>query len=120
MPFGWYRDISDRDVAAIVAYLRSIEPVRNVVQRSDYRVPLPPSWGPPVDSVPEVSRSDQLAYGTYLANALGHCTECHTPMVDGRHDFSRIGLGGRIFSNIFGLGYTASRLAESLRRGGRV
>ena len=106
MPFGWYRDISDRDVAAIVAYLRSVPPVRNVVPKSEYRVPLPPNWGSPVTSVPDVSRDDQLAYGKYLANALGHCTECHTPMVDGKYDFSRIGLGGRAFPNIFGLGYT--------------
>lgn len=106
MPIPWYRGISDRDVAAIVAYLRSVDPVGNVVPKSEYRIPLPPTWGPPVKSVPEVSRDDPLAYGTYLAVSLGHCTECHTPMVEGRHDFSRIGLGGRVFSNIFGLGYT--------------
>lgn len=57
-------------------------------------------------SVPEVARDDPLAYGTYLAVALGHCTECHTPMIEGRHDFSLTGLGGRVFNNLFGLGYT--------------
>ena len=55
MPTPWYRDISDTDVRAIVAYLRNAPPVNRVVPKSDYRVPLPPDWGPPVESVPDVS-----------------------------------------------------------------
>ena len=106
MPIAWYRGISDRDAEAIVAYLRSVRPVENTVPKSEYRIPLPPNWGPPVESVPEVARDNRLDYGRYLAVALGHCTECHTPMVDGQYDFSRTGLGGRVFNNIFGLGYT--------------
>ena len=106
MPTPWYRDISDTDVRAIIAYLRSVEPVNRVVPKSEYRVPLPPDWGPPVVSVPDVSRDDPLAYGTYVAVALGHCTECHTPLVEGVHDFSRTGLGGNSYPNIFALGFT--------------
>lgn len=37
MPILWYRGISDRDVAAIVAYLRSVDLVRNVVPNSEYQ-----------------------------------------------------------------------------------
>lgn len=107
MPTPFYRDMSDRDVRAIVAYLRTVQPVENAVPASEYQIPLPPNWGPPVESVPEVSRTDRLAYATYLAETIGHCNECHTPMVEGRHDFSRTGLGGRAFPDIFGLGYTA-------------
>ena len=106
MPTPWYRDISDVDVRAIVAYLREVEPVNRVVPASEYRIPLPPNWGPPVVSVPDVPQDDPLAYGTYVAVALGHCTECHTPMVEGQHDFSRTGLGGNTYANIFGLQYT--------------
>ncbi len=36
MPFEQYRGISDRDVAAIVAHLRSVPPVKNAVRKSDY------------------------------------------------------------------------------------
>ena len=46
MPTPWYRDISDTDVRAIVAYLRNAPPVNRVVPTSEYRVPLPPDWGP--------------------------------------------------------------------------
>ena len=35
MPTPWYRDISDTDVRAIVAYLRNAEPVNRVVPKSE-------------------------------------------------------------------------------------
>ena len=103
MPVLSYRGMSDSDVRAIVAYLRTVPPVRNIVPRSEYHFPLPETWGPPLGSVPDVSREDSLAYGTYLGNALGHCMECHTPIVDGVFDLSRTGAGGYVFHKPFGL-----------------
>jgi mono/diheme cytochrome c family protein len=103
MPIPSYREMSDFDVRAIVAYLRTVPPVRNVVPRSEFHIPLPESWGPPLGAVPDVLRDDKLAYGAYLANALGHCMECHTPMVDGEFDFSRTGAGGMVFEKPYGL-----------------
>lgn len=96
MPIELYRDISDGDARAMVAYLRRLKPIRNKVEKSVYRMPLPPNYGPPLASVPEPKRGDKVAYGGYLANALGHCTECHTPMLaDGRRDFAnQMGAGG--------------------------
>ena len=103
MPIPSYREMSDSDVRAIVAYLRTVAPVRNVVPASEYNIPLPDAWGPPLGAVPDVSRDDTLAYGTYLGNALGHCMECHTPMVDGAFDFSRTGAGGFLLNKPLGL-----------------
>lgn len=103
MPFPSYRNMSDSDVRAIVAYLRTVTPVRNSVPPSVYNIPLPESWGPALESVPDVSRDDVLAYGSYLGNALGHCMECHTPMVDGSFDFSRTGAGGFLLNKPLGL-----------------
>jgi mono/diheme cytochrome c family protein len=97
MPIPFYRQISDRDVQAIVAYLRALSPLHNAVAKSVYERPLPPSYGPPVKSVPEVPTSDKVAYGAYLAGPLGHCMECHTPMDKGRLDITRLGTGGREF-----------------------
>jgi mono/diheme cytochrome c family protein len=97
MPIPFYRQISDGDVQAIVAYLRALPPVRNPVAKSVYERPLPPSYGPPVTSVPEVMPSDKIAYGAYLAGPLGHCMECHTPVDKGRLDMTRLGAGGREF-----------------------
>ncbi len=95
MPIELYRGISDEDVAALVAWLRSIPPVRNVVERSTYRVPLPASYGPPVSGVAGPPENDPVARGAYLAGPLGHCIECHTPMAaGGQRDWSRTGGGG--------------------------
>ena len=53
MPFDLYRRLADSDVKAMVAYLRTVAPVRNVVARSRYTIPLPPAYGPPVGTVPD-------------------------------------------------------------------
>ncbi len=97
MPIAFYRNMSDTDAAAIVAYLRSIKPISNKVEKSAYKIPLPPSYGPPVTHVANVPRSDHLAYGKYLATGLGHCMDCHTPQVQGRADMTKMGAGGNPF-----------------------
>lgn len=80
MPFTFYRGISDSDLAAVVAFLRVIEPVENDPGASEYAIPLPPAYGPPVVSVPDVAVGLSVEYGEYLAGPLAHCMECHTPM----------------------------------------
>jgi mono/diheme cytochrome c family protein len=103
MPIGLYRGISDGDVEALVAYLRAVPPVHNEVPRTEYPLPLPESYGQPVGAVGEVRRDDPVAYGTYLAGPLGHCIECHTPLVDGRTDFAgRLGAGGNQYFGPWG------------------
>jgi len=87
MPFSQYRGMSDRDVRAIIAYLRSVPEISNRIAESEYRMPLPPAYGPPVGHVEDVSPDDQVAYGRYLAGPLAHCMECHTPMEKGRFDY---------------------------------
>lgn len=94
MAIAFYRKMSDTDVKAIVAYLRSVKPVSHKVEASTYRVPLPSSYGPTVTRVPSPPLGNPVAYGRYLAD-IGHCMECHTPMVRGRLDLTRIGAGGR-------------------------
>ena len=109
MPFGLYRGLSDRDVNAIVAYLRVVKPVRNQVPKSVYRMPLPPAWGPPVGNVAEVPRDDKVRYGAYIAGPLGHCIECHTPFEGGRPDFeNQLGAGGFPFHGPWGVSVSAN------------
>ena len=43
VPIGLCRDLSDRDVNAIVAYLRTVKPIRNVIPPSVYNIPPPPA-----------------------------------------------------------------------------
>jgi mono/diheme cytochrome c family protein len=107
MPIGLYRGISDADAEAIVAYLRRVKPVANKVPKSQYKVPLPPSYGPPVGKVSAPSPKDKVAYGAYLAGPLGHCTECHsTPNDKGIPDFvNKTGGGGLSFNGPWGISY---------------
>ena len=96
MPLEFYREISDHDAAAIAAYLRTLRPSGHVVARTQYKIPLPPGYGPPVTHVAEPPRSDKVAYGGYLAGPVGHCMACHTPFgAPGQFDMSRAGAGGQ-------------------------
>jgi mono/diheme cytochrome c family protein len=82
MPYDNFRHMSDEDIASVVAYLRSIPPVRNSVQRM--RPPFPlnrlvMSAPEPVNEpVPNPDFSDPMARGTYLVT-LASCGHCHTP-----------------------------------------
>jgi len=107
MPIALYRNMSDDDVKAIVAYLRGVKPVVNQTGKSQYKMPLPPSYGPPVTSVAAVAPGNKLAYGTYLAGPLGHCIECHsTPGPNGAPDFAnKTGGGGMHFKGPWGISY---------------
>jgi mono/diheme cytochrome c family protein len=102
MAIPFYRGMSDTDVHAIVAYLRSVKPIGHKVEKSTYKMPLPASYGPVVTKVPDVPRSDAVAYGKYLATGLGHCMDCHTPMVNGRSDMARMGAGGNQYESPVG------------------
>ncbi|WP_439580786.1 c-type cytochrome [Elioraea sp.] len=97
MPVEAYRGISDGDLAAVWAYLRTIPPVRNpVTERSSF--PRSPTRFEPVATVPAPPGDDPVRRGEYLAVTLLHCMDCHSPRVAlDRADPARIGAGGRVF-----------------------
>jgi mono/diheme cytochrome c family protein len=109
MPMGLYRGLADADVRAMIAYLRTVPPVRNVAAKSTYRTKLPPAYGPPVGVIAAPDRSDLVAYGAYLAGPMGHCLECHSaPTPEGGPDFSRPGAGGMAFEGPWGVSVAAN------------
>lgn len=108
MPIMLYRSMSDEDLDAIVAYLRTVKPVKNVIPRSEYMIPLPESYGAPVAKVAAPSPDDQVAWGAYLAGPLGHCIECHTPMTPQGPDMSQLGAGGVEFKGPWGTSVSAN------------
>jgi mono/diheme cytochrome c family protein len=113
MPYEMYRGLSDTDVKAMVAYLRTVPPVEQRVARSRYVVPLPASWGPPVGVVPDVARADVVAYGAYLAGPVAHCIECHTPRrPDFQMDATKLGAGGFGFTGPWGVSYAANLTSD--------
>lgn len=109
MAFEQYRHMSDEDVRALVAYIRSVKPISNKVPRSTYNFPLPPAWAPPVTSVAAVAPTDP-GYGAYLAGPLGHCVECHSgPNAQGIPDIEhKLGAGGIEFKGPWGTSVAAN------------
>lgn len=108
MPMMFYRSISDRDVRALVAYMRNVPATRQAVPKeATYRIPLPPSYGPPVKDVPDVPKTDKVAYGRYLSD-VGHCMECHTPRGQQGLDMARVGAGGEHFEGPWGVSVAAN------------
>lgn len=93
MPVPTYNNMSDDDVKAIVAYLRTVPPVHNEVPESTYKIPLQAM--PPAKGLPAPSPADKVAYGGYIVTALAHCFECHTPAgPGGAPDMAKMGAGG--------------------------
>jgi mono/diheme cytochrome c family protein len=109
MPIALYRGLSDDDLASIVIYLRQVPAVENDPGQSVYRIPLPPAYGPPVESVAAPEAGMTVEYGAYLAGPVAHCMECHTtfgemgPMFD-----SHLGAGGNEFAGPWGVSVSAN------------
>lgn len=109
MPFAMYRGLSDDDLGSIVMFLRSLPPVANELPRSTYRIPLPPAYGPPVESVAAVPQGVTVEYGAYLAGPVSHCMECHTPMgPQGPMLSTDLGRGGFEFHGPWGVSVAAN------------
>ena len=103
MPYSAYRNLSDDDLAAVVAYLRTTAPVDNTMPASEYRIPLPPAYGPPVESVSAPARGVTAEYGGYLAVAVAHCMECHSGWTPMGPDYENaLGQGGFEFHGPWG------------------
>jgi mono/diheme cytochrome c family protein len=104
MPTGFYGIVTEADMDAIVAYLRTIKPVSNKVADPIYRMAAPPQVLPGSENAyTPAMLDDTLKRGFYLAT-VGHCMECHTPMVKGHHDFAAdLGRGGFEFPGPWGV-----------------
>jgi mono/diheme cytochrome c family protein len=103
MPAEFYRHLSDADLKALIAWLRAQPAVAASHPKSEYRMPLPPAWGPPITKpVSAPPKKDSLRYCEYLAQ-IGHCMDCHSPRrADGRLVHDQPGAGGQVFSGPWG------------------
>ncbi len=104
MPFAMYRGLSDDDVTSMVMYLRTLPAVDNDPGESVYNIPLPPAYGPPVETVAPPEEGVTVAYGAYLAGPVAHCMECHSPMGErGPMIDTHLGAGGFAFHGPWGV-----------------
>ena len=96
MPYGAYKNISEEDGRSVVAFLRTLAPVKNAVPLPEIAFPVSffvkmapkPLPGP----VAEPNTQDRAAHGQYLA-AVSGCKFCHTPV-----DSRKVTLPGQDFS----------------------
>lgn len=80
MPTAYYKVMTERDLDAVVAYLRTIPPLKNQVPTPIYKIALQPPVVPSAQMpMSEADLDDQLKRGFYLVT-IGHCMECHSPM----------------------------------------
>ncbi len=82
MPYNDLREMSDEDVHALVAYLRTIPAVKNAIpeRRLDFPVNIIVKTMPrPLEEpVPAPDKANTIAYGRYMTVIAG-CIGCHTP-----------------------------------------
>jgi mono/diheme cytochrome c family protein len=103
MPFNFYKVLLPRDLEAVVAYVRTIAPVRNEVQPPVYKAPAEAPLVPGAERpIEEGDLRDPVKRGFYLAT-IAHCMECHARRPDGVQDFDNwLGKGGRVMTGPFG------------------
>ena len=79
MPYHVYNSMADEDLNAIIAYLRSVPAVKNVVPERTVSTEGMPVL-PYQENIAAPDASDLSARGAYLVNSVMGCTDCHTPV----------------------------------------
>ena len=102
MPYAHFNHMAKDDVISIIAYLRTLKPIKNTIPARQLMIPISVAYPAgalqkSIDSNTRPPESDKVKYGAYLVNMAG-CSDCHTPYVKGQPDFSREFAGGNIFT----------------------
>jgi mono/diheme cytochrome c family protein len=124
MPYYIFANMTDADADAIVAYLRTVPAVSNMIPAAG------PSWkvsapAPKLNTanvpkpLPAYPNQAEALRGQYLATQTGLCVECHT-----KHsmpgpgatvlDETKIFQGGEDFSGILGPAFTSPIVSKNL------
>jgi len=114
MPYASYTYMTDDDALAIKAYLFSLQPVDAPRPTNTLSFPFNQRWlmsfwsaffNPDKRFAPNTERSAEWNRGAYLAEAMAHCGECHTPRnlafsLDNRKKFAGAKQAGWVAYNI--------------------
>jgi mono/diheme cytochrome c family protein len=116
MPYTSYTYMTDADVLAIKAYLFGLPAVHRQNQRDTLRFPFNQRWSmtlwswafnPNTRFAPNTAKSPEWNRGAYIAEALAHCGDCHTP-----RDFAFALDNGRKFSGADAAGWRAYNITS--------
>ena len=101
MPYVNFNHMAKEDLLSIIAYIRTLKPIKNKIPARQLMIPISmaypaPALQPSVDGNMRPPETDVVKYGEYMVNAAA-CIDCHTPQVKGQFDFSRSFGGGLHF-----------------------
>lgn len=102
MPYASFNRMAKDDLMSIIAYIRTLKPIKNKVPERQLMIPISMAYPGPalqasVDGNIRPPASETAKYGEYLTIAAD-CIGCHTPFVKGQPDFSRSFAGGNLFT----------------------
>lgn len=90
--YTYFVHIADDETRALVAYLKSVKPVKHAVPARNLKGPAPAI---PVPESPKAAPTAGVARGEYLVKGPSHCGDCHTPhRPGGGQDLSKFLAGG--------------------------
>ena len=104
MPYPAYGKMDPDDVHAIIAYLRTLEPIEYESPASKANFPMNlilRTIPQPADPMKRPSPNDRVAYGKYLTLIAG-CADCHTPQKQGQDIEGMFLAGGFEYEMPFG------------------
>ena len=85
MPYHYYGQMDEEDIKSIIAYIRTLKPIKNEVPNSSSDFPM--SFI--INTIPHKAnftklpaKTDVISYGKYMTIAAG-CMECHTKFEKG-------------------------------------
>ena len=85
MPYPHYSKLAEEDIYAVIAYLRTLDPIENELESStaDFPVSILINTMPvEPEFQPRPSLDNPVDYGRYMITAAA-CTDCHTRMENG-------------------------------------
>jgi mono/diheme cytochrome c family protein len=102
MPYVNFNHMAKSDLLSIIAFLRTVKPIKNKVPARQLPFPISMAYPGPkalqasVDMNVLPPESDKVAYGAYLVN-LADCGTCHSPLTKDGPDRTREYAGGYMF-----------------------
>jgi mono/diheme cytochrome c family protein len=101
MPYTNYNRMAKEDLLSIIAFIRTVKPIKNEVPTRALKIPIALAYPakflqPSVDNNPMPAETDLAKYGEYLIT-FADCGTCHSPLTAHGPDMSRMYAGGYTF-----------------------
>ncbi len=101
MPYPNFNRIAKEDLLSIIAYIRTLKPVKNIIPDRRLMIPIGMAYPagilqPSIDGNVRPPETDKVKYGEYLTR-MGDCGTCHSPLTEHGPDRSRLFAGGYRF-----------------------